>query len=389
MLTIALGHSDDVDSPDAADEALSQCDAQLAGRAPRGGLLFAGIGYDHAVVTRRILARYPGLPLIGCTADGEFSSRLGYTEDSVLLLLFAGETIACAAGLGKGIASDPEGAARAAVDEALGQLQTPPSIVITTPDGLSANADSVVDALARALGRPEVPIAGGTSGDHHDFERAYQWRGDEVVSDALPILVLSGHLQSAVGVASGWRPLGRARTVTRAQGNVVYEIEGQPALSFYQEYFGDQGTTFFVEFPLAVYPDPASDDFYLRAPFSTDPERGSLTFSGTVPEGARVRMTHVVRDGLLRGSRLSATRARQRFEGDPALALVFSCAGRKVILGTRVADELAWIREDLGTELPILGCYSFGEIAPLGPRDGPYFHNETCVTVLIGPGSEA
>jgi hypothetical protein len=67
---------------------------------------------------------------------------------------------------------------------------------------------------------------------------------------------------------------------------------------------------------------------------------------------------------------------------------VFSCAIRKLMLGTRTGTELEIARKELGDSLPITGFYCFGEIAPM--RDGGVrFHNETMVAVLLGESPAA
>ena len=68
----------------------------------------------------------------------------------------------------------------------------------------------------------------------------------------------------------------------------------------------------------------------------------------------------------------------------PSAALLFSCAARRQILGSRTAEEYKLIKLNMRDELPACGFYANGEISPLQQRGQTYFHNETFVTVLIG-----
>jgi hypothetical protein len=69
----------------------------------------------------------------------------------------------------------------------------------------------------------------------------------------------------------------------------------------------------------------------------------------------------------------------------PEAALIFSCAARKLLLGTRTAEEVGIVREILGDKLPVCGFYGYGEIGPLpGSSDAASYHNETFVCLLVG-----
>ena len=68
----------------------------------------------------------------------------------------------------------------------------------------------------------------------------------------------------------------------------------------------------------------------------------------------------------------------------PEAALVYSCATRRFLLGTRVGREVEMVRDLLGTSIPIAGMYCLGEIAPMSTPDRTQFHNATLVSVLLG-----
>ena len=70
MFKVVIGHSDDVDSRDAIIEVLEQCKKGLGKLKPNAGLLFSSIDYEHVVMLKSIRKKFPGIELIGCTADG-------------------------------------------------------------------------------------------------------------------------------------------------------------------------------------------------------------------------------------------------------------------------------------------------------------------------------
>jgi hypothetical protein len=389
-MNMAIGHSDEVGSGDAIATILEQCRQQLSGEVPTAGILFAGIGYKHDLILAAIQDTWPGLPLIGCTTDGEFSSRQGYSNDSLVLSLFYGPGFEAGVGLGKNLATGITEATEMAIAQARGLRTVEPVLCLTTPESMTANCTDIVDSLQTALGSA-CTIVGGVSGDHREFGTTYQFAGREVLSDSLPILLLWGDVQVSCGVASGWQPIGSTYKVTHSEGNVVYKINDRPVLEVFSDYWGDaEDLGVLGEFPLAVFPDPSDTErFNLRAVFSTDTEAGSATFAATVPQGATVRMSIVLRDGILEGSKKAMQIAVSSFQGEPKGALVFSCAARKWLLGTRTELELAALLAEMDNDkIPLAGFYAFGEISPLRPEGSTFYHNETCIVVLFGNKEE-
>ena len=139
------------------------------------------------------------------------------------------------------------------------------------------------------------------------------------------------------------------------------------------------------EYPLAVY-EPSGELSYMRAPSGIyDPEAGSITFFGDIPEGATIQITETSRDQILAASQTSMQQALQSYPGkSPAAALFFSCASRRQILGSRTGEEYKLIEAGGNHTFPSCGFYTNGEIAPLENKGSTYFHNETFITVLLG-----
>jgi hypothetical protein len=377
MFTVAVGHSDDVDSRDAADELIEQCAVQLGKRIPRAGILFAAIEYDHASVLARIMDAYPELALIGCTTDGEVSSLAGFAEDSITLMLFDSDSVAITAGVGRGVREDPSGAAQRAVDMARASLDVPIALCIAVPEGLGTDTAGMLRGLQAALGG-QVPICGGMSGDQLRFKQTYQFFGHEVLSDALPVLLFSGPLKVSYAVANGWNPIGARHTVTGSKGNLVFSIDDRPASDLYTHYFEEHS----VHYPLAVYLDN-SEDFYLATPAGFD--GGTIICQNTVPEGATVQLAEASRDDIIGGAAASVKQALAAFgDSPPAAGLLFSCAGRRASLGTRTSEEYRNLELLVERSLPLSGFYTYGELCPMPGDVITQSHNCGFVTVLLG-----
>jgi hypothetical protein len=384
VFSAVVGHSEEPDADAAVEEILQQCRARLEGAVPSAGLLFAAIDFDHQALLCAITGAFPGMPLIGCTTDGEISSELGFREDSATLMLFTSDTVDITAGVGRGLSGDVAEACRAAVEAARAKTDKPPRLCIATPEGMTAEGHSVTAMLQHAIGH-DIPLFGALAGDQWRLKGTKQFYGTEVLTDSIPLLLLCGEFQFSYGVATGWRQVGAVGQVTRATGATVHEIDGNPAIDFYRKYLGP-GTKPTAEVPLAILNARDASE-YLRASWGVvDETTGAVTFLATVPEGARVRLTLADRDEILTGCGESLAIAKSNLAAgaQPAAALFFSCAARKILLGTRTQEELRLIRDTLGDAVPICGFYGYGEISPnMGDPSGTKYHNESFVTLLI------
>ena len=157
----------------------------------------------------------------------------------------------------------------------------------------------------------------------------------------------------------------------------------QPAIAFFERYLG----------PAASPPPPTrspvfagdSEDFYLRAPVGIDEATGSRSrWAAPSSELTTVQLTVAVTDEIFEGTQSAVAKAIKGYPGlKPDAALIFSCAIRKYVLGSRTGTEIEIARRELGAGLPVCGFYSFGEIAP-DDSGTSRFHNETMVAVVLG-----
>jgi PAS domain S-box-containing protein len=355
---------------------------------PQAGIVYASIHFDHQLMLNLIGEAFPGMQLVGCTTAGDYSSAFGFSDDAITLLAICLENpasggIEIAAGVGQGLTLDPQRAVEEAVAMAQAHLRHPPALCLSFPEGYDIRAESALAALRQALG-PACPIFGGASGTHGTEEmEIYQFYGRQVLTDAIPLLVISGPVEFAFAIANSWRPLGGHARVTRAQDRRVQRIGERTAVDFYRHYLGYH-TEPARPFILAVS-EREGTAAYMRAPIAYNDD-GSITFSDPIPEGATVQLTEALRDDLFEDTRETSKHLIERARNwEPAFALAFSCAFRKEILGTEAQRELEILRDHFPPGLPISGFYSFGEIAPLVPGGESMAHGATLVILLVGP----
>ncbi len=385
---MVVAQTDELDGEIASREVLAQCVGELAGSKPQAGLLLASHDLEFKPFLDTVMDAYPDLELIGCTTIAPMSSASEYEEGSTTLTLFASDVLDFRAGVGSNSRDDVARAARTAIEKAVGKSDKDPALVIATPTVEQMDPALVPQAIGEVLGS-SIPVFGGGAAPELPmavpWEGAFQFYQRDVMSNALPVLVVSGPLQISVGVSHGWRPVGKTAVVTKSDGFTIFEIDGEPILDFYRHYLGSGNDQAATANPLAVL-DEETGRYYLRAPIAYDPETGSASFFGSIPEGTTVRLAMTTTEDILDGTDTSIAEAMDGFPADhvPEAALVASCAVRNFLLGTRSKDEIERIVANVGPDVPVSGFYAFGEIAPMGSGTEPRFHNETCVTVLLG-----
>lgn len=387
MLRMAVGHAKCLDADCAARGAVAACREQLGGAKPVGLLLFTGVAYDHRTILAVIETVFPGVPLVGATTSAVVTDGGGVSEDSVLLVAFAGEGIAAVTGLVRDFSApgtDPRQQTRAAFEHVRNALPGAVKLCLAFPDGGRGGAQEFGQELAAAVG-PEGLVLGGLAARQVDDRRPVrQFHGREIYLHAAPFLLLTGDIPLVFRLSRGWRPVGGLSRITGVDGAVVHRIGEGSALDFYRHYLGPHAEPA-LELPLAIACEKHKD-FILRAPGFYSEEDGSIQFPAGVPEGAMVQLAEADRPEMLTDIRqMAKTLAREATANfTPAGALFFSCATRKDILGTKAGDEAGQLAAALPPGTPVAGLYCFGELGAAAPGLPVHLQNGSLVALVLG-----
>ena len=128
MFFSLVAHSEDIDVQGVLEELLQQCREELGDRVPNAGILHCPIDIDHEMLVEGINDAWPGMALVGCTTDGEFSSRLGFREDSTSLTLLGSDIVDMTAGLGREVSRDIAAACSQAIASATANPRKPATL---------------------------------------------------------------------------------------------------------------------------------------------------------------------------------------------------------------------------------------------------------------------
>jgi len=258
--------------------------------------------------------------------------------------------------------------------------------IFVLSEGLNVNGSQLTKGLCGAI--PEgVAVIGGLAGDDDRFEATWvAVDGAARPNHVVAVGFYGGHIGIAYGSEGGWDRLGISRLVTRSEENVLYELDGQPALEVYKRYLGEKAAGLPAAgllFPLELDKKRDGGESTVRTILGVDEAAGSITFAGDIPEGAFVALMKANFDRLVDGAARAAESADlSGYDGGPLLSIAVSCVGRRLVLKQRTEDELEAVLESLPEGCRQVGFYSYGEISPLR-SGGCDLHNQTMTLTLL------
>lgn len=325
----------------------------------------------------------PGASLIGCSTSGEIIGDQVTDGSLVATVVSFNDTRSRTAAL-----RISEAASSYDVGQRLAQSLNEPSLrhVFVLSDGLKVNGSDLARGIASGL-TEGVSVTGGLSGDGNDFAETWVIANDEGGAHMVAAVGLYGdRLRVGYGSLGGWQPFGPVREITRAEGNILYELDGQSALDLYKMYLGvhaEQLPVSALLFPLMVSAADAGQGV-VRTILSVDEEAKSMTFAGDIPQDGTAQFMKTNVDNLVDGATAAAEASLEGLsERSPDLALLVSCVGRKLVMKQRTEDEIEAVRGVFGTRTKLAGFYSYGELCPFGRGDECRLHNQTMTITAL------
>lgn len=331
-----------------------------------------------------IRRKYPGAHVIGCSTAGEIVGTRVLDDALVVTAVQLEHSSVRAARvlLGDVVDSEAAGERLAAELPKAGLVH-----VLVLSDGLHVNGSALVSGLSRGL-PPGVTLTGGLAADGARFSRTLVLLdGAAIERQAVALGFYGSRLTVGFGSQGGWSSFGPDRLITRSNGNVLHELDGQSALALYEKYLGEHAASLPASgllFPLGLRTVDGRPGV-VRTMLGIDEHDQSITFAGDVPEGVYARLMLSSVDRLVDGAIGAARMSVEPFaEAPPELALLISCVGRKLVLKQRLEEEIENVREVFGAQTTLAGFYSYGEVCPHVPSARCELHNQTMTITTFG-----
>ncbi|MBI5164985.1 MAG: FIST C-terminal domain-containing protein [Magnetospirillum sp.] len=333
-----------------------------------------------------LTAGIPGAALIGCSTAGEITAK-GVSDGACVITALRFDKVRHRVAEAPLAAMDECAAAGRAVGKAL-MAPDLKGILLFGP-GVGVNGSAIIEGAMAELGAG-IPISGGLAGDGGAFTRTFTVTPSGIHSNRVVAIGLYGEgLRLSHGSFGGWSPFGPARKVTRAEGNILYELDGLPALDLYRTYLGDYAKDLPASgllFPFEMLREDQSAVGLIRTILGVDAETGGVILAGDIDPHGHLRLMHANVDGLVDGAAAAAKAVGEGLSGDvgSGLAVLVSCVGRKLVMGDAVDEEIEAVADHLGKQATLAGFYSYGEIAPFSSTTDCKLHNQTMTITFIG-----
>lgn len=392
-----VGLSKNPDSYQAGYEACKIALEKAETQKPDLIVVFASVVFDQKELVRGVRDASGNAPLIGCSDAGEITNY-GPNQKSVGVMVIKADSVRFTTGIGRDIKSGAREAGRLVAKDVKNGSSESLRAFVMLPDVLTGNGADIVRGVLDVLGE-HFPVIGGAAGDDFLFKQTYEYKDSEIVSGAVVGVGLSGNFSMGVGVRHGWLPIGKPMRVTKSEGAIVHEIDNRPAVSIYEDYFGEKAAYLKKE-PLArmaiTYPLGIKvaelDEYLIRDPITVD-DKGSITCAAEIPEGAEIRLMIGSKEKAIEAAQEAARHLMREFDMDrtkPKFVLMFNCIAREKLFSQKAREEIDAVMEIIGKNVPLLGFYTYGEQAPINgevrnkEKCNPRFYNETIVILAVG-----
>ncbi|MFC0605053.1 FIST signal transduction protein [Winogradskyella pulchriflava] len=363
-------------------------DSLTDGFAPTIALVFISVKQDRKAICELLDSK--NMDVFGATSCGEFiNGHQTEGEIAILLLELAKEHYTV---LFENMEDgNMDNAVSKLANNALKQFANP-SLIVCGPGinqkGEHFEGEKLVKSLEKQLGAEKL-FFGGMAGDDWALKETFVFTNTKESNYGIVALALNGDKISLNGMAiTGWKPMGIARTVTKSEGKLLLEIDGKSAVELYLKYLGksdkitEKDFKIFedlaIEYPFLVERD--NNETVIKSPTKIDHATNALVMDNPMQEGTKFWFTQPPEFDIVEEVIEKATQLKTDLGTEADALLIFSCGGRKPILGPMVTDENEGLAELWNT--PMAGFFTYGEFGRvLNGRQN--FHGGACCWVTL------
>ncbi len=375
MLRVGVGRSSHFSADPAAEEAAIK--AMAAAGLDRADWAFVFCTVDHLSTPSKflpILARVTGTDqMVGSsgagilTGEGEIEGASG-----MAVMVFSSDRIRAHPFLFQPLRERDQDVA-GEIARVIGTDPGRESLAVIFPDAYNSRPNRILQAVETKMGF--LPIVGAGSSENGDRGATFQLFGDQVATNAVAGVVLTGSFDVAIDMTQGCQPITEPMTITQAQGNVIFEIDSRPAFEVFAKVIKGPLLDDLRRALAVVFVGLPSDsqrnsvgpgEYLVRNILGFDPQKGILAVGEEV--GAGQHLIFALRDAQrARGDLTQMLQRRVANLGgrSPQMGLYFNCCARGTSLYGISDIDTAYIRSSLG-DFPLIGFFGNYELAPLG-----------------------
>jgi hypothetical protein len=370
-------------SPSEIEIALEQSMAD--GFHPTLAFVFISIKQDCDSVSK--LLDQHGIRIFGATTGGEFiDGDIGAGTIAILLTDMNPANFMVL--LEEYRDKDPEILAATMARKAKEQFKNPSFILSNSIE--MANSVGIGEPILRAIESvtgSDTIIWGGRAGDDFIFDETVVFSNNKSLKRGILLLVLDGDKILVKGqAASGQKPIGTEKTITKMADNWIYELDNQPATDMVMKYLGlkltEEETIAFnpINYNIMFSVAREKGDPIIRGVGAFNWKEKAVFILASIKEGDKVRFTLQPDFEIVDEVTGNAEKIRQSEMPHADALLMFSCIGRLGQFGPLISEEIEGIKNVFN--VPMAGFFTYGEFGRTNQGNNE-FHNSTCCWVAL------
>jgi hypothetical protein len=391
-MRVGIGTSKAQDYQSAIKESIEKARASMSSEKINLALMFGTERFNSPQALETITTLLGPIPLLGAYSNAIISGQTTLKHGIIIMLFSVSEGGYINTASIKDVANKDAFASGTELGTKLlqGNINTRRNLSIILSGTDKINNTSFLSGLQEKLGK-SFPIIGGSITSELDPKNYPLFCNQERLRDAAWGILWGGKLNFSLTIKHSWQPLGKPRCVTMASGNIVNEIDNEPAADLYKEYFSMNAEELnksikhlSASYPLGIRIE--NNEFIIRSAVALRKD-GSLVFTGDVPEGSIVRLMISSKQSCLNSAKEAAETVLKNMGAKKIkLVLILNSLSRYIVLGRQAGREISIIKETLGEDVPIAGLYTSTEEAPTNTINylgRTYIHNNSLVMLTI------
>jgi len=352
-------------------------------------LAFVFISIKQDVETVSNLLDSLGIQIFGATSSGEFIDG-DISNGGIAVLLMDINPANFKLLLLDYRDKEPEAVAREMAAIAKERFKNP-SIILSASFYARGESESLLGEqlirIIESVTGNETTIWGGRAGDDFIFDESVVFTNQLSTKKGIIMLVFDGDKIIVKGeAASGQKPVGTEKVITKAVGKWIYEIDSKPAAEMVLKYLGlnlspEEAETFnpsSMGIAFSVMRDKGTP--VIRGVGAFNWKDKSVSVLGSIREGDKVRFTLPPDFEVIEEVKFNAEKIQQNEMPEADALLMFSCIGRLTQFGPLAGDEIEGVRQAFN--VPMAGFFTYGEYGRVKNGNNE-FHNNTCCWVAL------
>jgi 2,4-dienoyl-CoA reductase-like NADH-dependent reductase (Old Yellow Enzyme family) len=255
------------------------------------------------------------------------------------------------------------------------------NMIFIHPSFTTSHLGKIIEGIESVFG-PDIPINGGASTDNMKMISSFQFVGEQIYEQGA---VMYGFADPSLEVISqgnhGFEVVGDPFIITRADKDIIFELDGKPAWKRWTERLGlpetSSASDVLVFAPLAIeLPPEVHEEYGSRYLVFGALPRPDMSIYGmlALPEKGKLYLTRRNENKILDGVERLMVQILDRIEGRKPVAVFHAdCAARGKLLFNQIIKEeiISKLQYPLcrGEDIPWFGMYGGAEYTPLAGKN--------------------